>query len=206
MRIRETSYAAPRRKPLIRAPIRPDTLRPRTLLPVAALLLVVASAEPSAASLAVGLPLVLGGEAIRLWAAGYLFKTRELVTSGPYARVRHPLYLGTLLIGLGLLAMAGTRVALVGVPLGLLFFFGYYLPYKDRTECHRLEERYGRVFRLYRHAVPALLPRLRRWHDPRPSGSAIWTPERLRDNSEVSTALAVATAVAMLLVLGAWRG
>jgi protein-S-isoprenylcysteine O-methyltransferase Ste14 len=203
--IGEAPFVPPRRKALLRSPIRPDTLRPRTLLPVAALLLVAASAELSAASLAVGLPLVVLGEAIRLCAAGYLLKTRELVTSGPYAHVRHPLYLGTLLIGLGLLAIAGLRVAVVGVPIGLLFFFAYYLPYKDRGERGRLEKRHGQALRAYWDAVPGLLPRLRPWRDPRPGAGTAWSAERIRDNSEVSTALAVVAAVLVVLAAGTWQ-
>ena len=53
-----------------------------------------------------GLAVLATGEAIRCWAAGHLAKNSELVTAGPYAFVRNPLYLGRLLIFSGLTVMA----------------------------------------------------------------------------------------------------
>ena len=49
---------------------------------------------------------MLAGGAVRVWAAGYLFKTHELAMWGPYAYVRHPLYLGRLLLLCGFTLMA----------------------------------------------------------------------------------------------------
>jgi protein-S-isoprenylcysteine O-methyltransferase Ste14 len=48
-----------------------------------------------------GFLLALAGEALRLWAAGTIKKNKELATDGPYALVRHPLYLGSFLIAAG---------------------------------------------------------------------------------------------------------
>lgn len=189
------------RKPLILAPIRRETLRPRTLAAVAATLLVVGLARPGVASVAGGLPLVVLGEAIRLWAAGHLYKTRELVTSGPYAYLRHPLYLGTLLIGAGLMVMAGPWVAVVAIPVGLLFFFAYYLPYKERVEARRLEAVYGERFRAYRASVRMLWARRHPWRVGWALQPRRWSFERVRDNGEVATAFTVA--IAALAVVGA---
>lgn len=194
------------RKPLVLAPIRRETLRPRTLAAVGIASLVVASARPDWTSVGCGLPLVALGEALRLWAAGHLYKTRELVTSGPYARVRHPLYLGTLLVGGGLMAMAGSWIALVLAPLGLLWFFAYYMPYKDAGEGNRLTIKYGEHFRAYRAAVPKLRFRLRPWRDPFRSAQPPWRFARVRDNGEVATALTVALVTLALLGVGVLRG
>ena len=48
-----------------------------------------------------GLGLVLGGLALRSWAAGTLHKRTELTMSGPYGLVRHPLYIGSFMMMLG---------------------------------------------------------------------------------------------------------
>ena len=72
---------------------------------------------PDARSLAVGMPVSALGLALRAWAAGHLEKNRELAQSGPYARVRNPLYLGTLTVAAGL-AMAARRWELARVVRG----------------------------------------------------------------------------------------
>ena len=64
-------------------------------------LAVVALARPTPWSLLVGLPFACAGEALRLWASGHIEKTKRLATGGPYAHSRNPLYVGSLLIALG---------------------------------------------------------------------------------------------------------
>ena len=51
--------------------------------------------------LLLGTPLSVLGLLVRGWAAGSIDKDQELTTSGPYAYLRNPLYLGTFLIGTG---------------------------------------------------------------------------------------------------------
>ena len=67
--------------------------------------------RPTLTSIALGFPLVLLGEAIRIWASGHIEKTKILATGGPYAHCRHPLYVGSLLIALGA-AVAGLVLVL----------------------------------------------------------------------------------------------
>src|SRR5262249_12065644 len=59
-------------------------------------------AHPSRYSLVVGARVALAGEAIRVWAAGHLYKSREITSSGPYRYFAHPLYVGSSIIGVGL--------------------------------------------------------------------------------------------------------
>lgn len=58
-------------------------------------------ARPTWPSLAVGSAVAVAGEAIRIWAAGHLERGRGVTTSGPYRWTRHPLYLGSSIIGVG---------------------------------------------------------------------------------------------------------
>lgn len=69
---------------------------------VAALVL----ASPTAQSLLLGGCLAVLGEAVRIWAAGHLEKSREVTTSGPYRFTRHPLYLGSAIMTLGFVIAA----------------------------------------------------------------------------------------------------
>ena len=58
-------------------------------------------ASPTWRSLALGGRGRRTGEALRVWAAGHVEKSREVTRSGPYRFTRHPLYLGSWVIGVG---------------------------------------------------------------------------------------------------------
>jgi protein-S-isoprenylcysteine O-methyltransferase Ste14/tRNA A-37 threonylcarbamoyl transferase component Bud32 len=162
-----------------------------------AALAVVAVAQPTPGWMAAGLLLLLPGEAVRWWAAGHLLKSKELVTSGPYAYTQNPLYLGRLLILTGLAVMCPapwhSNWAFLGA--GLAGFFGYYMPRKLRVEGSRLEERHGERWRLYRRSVPILFPSVRRYPgaEARP-----WSWSRMIRNREYLMVLGLAAVVAYL--------
>jgi protein-S-isoprenylcysteine O-methyltransferase Ste14 len=94
------------------------------------------------------------GLALRAWAAGHLAKNRTLATTGPYAWVRNPLYVGTLL------AAAGLALAARAAGLASLFaavFLLVYLPVIQLEEEH-LRKLFPE-YEAYARRVPALLPR-----------------------------------------------
>lgn len=102
-----------------------------------------------------GAPLVFAGEVIRTWAAGHLVKDESLTVGGPYAYVRNPLYLGSLLSSVGFLVILGDwRVALALVAVS----FAIYLPTVKQEQGY-LRRMHGEAFAAYSRAVPALLPR-----------------------------------------------
>jgi protein-S-isoprenylcysteine O-methyltransferase Ste14 len=157
-------------------------------------------ANPTPVRIGSGLLLVMAGEGLRFWGAGHLIKNQRLTVSGPYAHLRHPLYAGTMLLGVGLLWMGGGTAAPWLIFVGLVFFFFHYLPYKERIESARLERRYGEAYRRYRGAVPAILPAVRPWSDPEITRSERWSAERVLANNEDGAALAVAVAAALVLL------
>lgn len=67
-------------------------------------------ASPTWRTLAWGLPIAALGELLRLWAAGHLEKSREVTRSGPYRWLRHPLYVGSSLMAVGLAVAAGSVI------------------------------------------------------------------------------------------------
>lgn len=154
----------------------------RLTLLYTAVLLLAAFSRPTWWSVLAGGALVALGEAVRVWAAGHLFKTQQLVTSGPYRYTRNPLYLGRLLIvsGVALMAWFGPRVNLALLAAFWLVFFGYYMPRKERIEPRRLARLHGDAYREYRDGVPALFPRRSGW----PTGTGHWRLERFRRNRE----------------------
>ncbi len=157
-------------------------------------------ARPTPLGVSIGFAFVAPGEALRLWAAGYLVKTRELATSGPYRYLRHPLYLGRLLIFTGLCAMASLPHGLSWAVLagGYAVFFGYYLRRKERVEPDRLRSTHGETYERYHRAVPALIPRL----TPYPGGvSGGWSSDRMLRNREHVMVLGLLAVTLFLL----WR-
>ena len=152
--------------------------------------------RPNQASLIAGIAVSFLGLALRAWAAGCLAKNQELATGGPYAYVRNPLYIGTLLVAAGLAAAARS------IGLAVLFavvFLLVYLPVVQLEEQHlrKLFPQYG----AYADAVPALWPRLTR--------AAVGQPESFRwslyrRNQEYQAAAAWAAGI-LLLAWKAWR-
>jgi len=155
----------------------------RLLAVYLAAMLVVLLARPTPWSVTIGFVFVALGETVRLWAAGHLRKTVELITSGPYRYTRNPLYLGRLLVFTGLCVMGRLPFELHWIVLlvGYAVFFGYYLPRKERVEPARLRETHGEAYEKYFRTVPALVPTLR----PYPEGAATgWSSERMLRNRE----------------------
>jgi protein-S-isoprenylcysteine O-methyltransferase Ste14 len=108
--------------------------------------LVLGLAQPTPRSLAVGAVIALAGELVRIWAAGHLEKGREVTASGPYRFTRHPLYLGSTIIGFGLAIGAANYLVAVIV-------FGYLavtLTAAMRTEEAHLTEKFGEAYPEYR--------------------------------------------------------
>jgi protein-S-isoprenylcysteine O-methyltransferase Ste14 len=112
-------------------------------------------ARPTWRFIALGAVLIVPGLLIRALASGHVRKNEALATSGPYAYTRNPLYLGSLLIGVGFAIAA--RSLWVGVVL-ILMFFAIYLPV-IRGEESFLRTKFSEFDEYMRH-VPRLLPRI----------------------------------------------
>lgn len=160
--------------------------------------------KPSALSVTLGLPLAIAGELVRCWAVGYAgITTRgdavaapELVTAGPYAHVRNPLYAGNTITAAGFaIAFTGhntpaARLALVAGSLAALaWVYATIVPHEEAF----LRSQFGSEYDDYCERVPGLLPRVQ----PAPGGKGTWRPAVIKD-AESKTFL---TFGAMLLVL-----
>ncbi|MDP9023763.1 MAG: isoprenylcysteine carboxylmethyltransferase family protein [Candidatus Eremiobacteraeota bacterium] len=173
------------------------------LLTIPAVILA-AFGKPSAFSVTAGLPLALAGELIRCWAVGYSGVTTRgdavtapaLVTAGPYAHVRNPLYVGNFLTALGFaLAFTGKnspsqKVGLIGLSLGtMVAVYATIIPHEEAF----LLSQFGEDFERYCERVPPLMPLA----EPAPDGAGVWDPSVIKD-AESKT---FATFGAMLAVL-----
>ena len=93
---------------------------------------------------------------LRAYAAGYLHKQEILTVTGPYARTRNPLYLGSAILALG----AGIATLSWISALLLLIYFAIFYSAVMRREERELHARHGAAFEAYARAVPLFLPRL----------------------------------------------
>jgi protein-S-isoprenylcysteine O-methyltransferase Ste14 len=112
-------------------------------------------ARPSWDFIAFGMVFIVPGILIRALASGHVHKNEVLATSGPYAYTRNPLYLGSLLIGIGFAIAA--RSWWVGVVL-VAMFLAIYLPVIRGEEAF-LREKFP-DFEEYARRVPRMFPRI----------------------------------------------
>lgn len=111
--------------------------------------------QPTMEAILYGLPVSFAGLLIRGWAAGHLAKNENLTMSGPYAHVRNPLYVGSLLLAGGV--VIGARSWIMAVVFAAMFLL-IYLPVIQLEEEHlrKLFPSYAG----YAERVPSLLPKV----------------------------------------------
>lgn len=102
-------------------------------------ILVLWLAAPTPGLLAAGTVVALAGEVIRVWASGHLEKSREVTRSGPYRWTRHPLYVGSALMGAGVAIAGNSAVAAAAIVL----YLALTMTAAIRTEEQFLREKFG---------------------------------------------------------------
>ncbi len=169
------------------------------------------TANTSEASLRLGALVACFGEALRLWANGYVGhrkvnattqgaqepKIGHLITAGPYAYVRNPLYVGTFIIGLGFcIAVRNIWVAVGGLVLLAVIYRG-----KVQEEEEVIQQEWGDEFHAYRQAVPRWFPTFRR---PAHRHGA-WSWQGIAASKEFKTVVWVTVGFLALYFQSAWR-
>ncbi len=178
----------------------------RSYTPIPFLILMVWFARPTLASMALGLCVLIAGEALRLWGvsiAGSETRTTGavggtyLITNGPFAFVRNPLYLGNMLIygGIGVMSLA-LFPWLLFVAIGW-FYLQYALIVSKEEEY--LAVAFRDDYPPYCRAVRRFLPRLTPYRSSR-------SPDKIADlreglASERRTLQAVGLVTVALVVL-----
>ena len=167
----------------------------RSFTPIPIGVMIIYFARPANAYLPLGTALLLGGELIRIWAVSYAggeTRTRNvggstLCSSGPYAYVRNPLYMGNMLMYLGIVFIAGAANTLLMVATTTSFFLIQYSLIISLEE-ETLNKLFGENYIDYKKNVPAIYPRLTRWNNddnrkPAGLGKAIRTEKRTLQNA-----------------------
>jgi len=108
-------------------------------------------------SFLIGAPIAILGELVRVWASGHMErKGAKLATGGPFAYTRNPLYVGSFLMGLGIVILCGNPYFIA------IFLLGFGFVYRGTVlkEEKDLEELFGDTYRDYCKAVPRFFLRL----------------------------------------------
>jgi len=153
--------------------------------------------KPNLLSLVIGGVIVFLGQAVRVWAGGHLMRNQEITTSGPYAHLRDPFYLGRMMLIIGFCIMAwGYAWIVLIIALGVFFF--NYIPRKYRKEMKRLEKIFGQEYVDYAAYTRSLIPRIK----PYPKAKQRpWSLELfLRENKEHY--FVIGTLIFALLIIG----
>lgn len=94
------------------------------------------------------------GAAIRLWASGHVKKNKVLATDGPYAYVRHPLYVGNILLLVGFSIASNLWWSYVLMVALLWFYYPPAIAYED----NKLKTLFGEQWENWRQNTHALIP------------------------------------------------
>lgn len=145
----------------------------RSYTPLPFLLLMVIFQNATVTSMIVGFALALFGEFFRLWGVSYAgSETRTtdgiggtyLVVSGAYAYVRNPLYVGNMLMYLGIGIMSMALFPYLQIAALIFFFWQYSIIIKEEEGFLRVK--FGKSYDDYLSAVPKLIPALNKYKNP----------------------------------------
>lgn len=150
-------------------------------------------AAPGAQRAALGLVIAGAGQMWRIYAAGVIQKNERLATTGAYSLVRHPLYLGNVLI-LGGFTLACGQWAVIALVTG---FFVFYYPAAIRYEDAKLEDIFGEDWRAWSRETPAMFPGRLRW---RTAAESAWNARQsLLRNGELPISLFMVVCALVLM-------
>ncbi len=144
----------------------------RSYTPIPWVLLILYFSDPKMSYFVIGLPLLILGELIRMWAVSYAgIATRTLTvgapslcTSGPYGFVRNPLYIGNVLIYVGFSFMFGASHELImAISIFSFFMIQYFIIVSLEEET--LFDLFGQEYLIYRENVRAIVPRITPWRN-----------------------------------------
>jgi protein-S-isoprenylcysteine O-methyltransferase Ste14 len=110
---------------------------------------------------------VLAGLALRAWGSGCAgrhtrtaeIEAPQLVTGGPFAYLRNPIYAGTMCLGFGMAALIGDPRAYFLAAVAFAVLYLGIVPAEEEF----LSRQFGAAYARYRAEVPRFLPRLRPW-------------------------------------------
>ena len=144
--------------------------------------------------ISLGLAVMIAGLILRIWASGHLKKEKELTTSGPYRYTRNPLYLGNVIIGIGVVIGSYTWWV---VPIFAIYFLVFY-PVIILEEKGRMQKYFPLQYSPYSKNVPLFFPGI---HVSWPKSPRKFSWKLYKGNRESRTLIGALVYWATLMVL-----
>lgn len=172
----------------------------RSYTPIPFILAMIWFAHPTTLSMIIGFLLTLCGEGIRFWGvsiAGSETRTTGrvggtyLITNGPFAYVRNPLYVGNMVLyaGVGVMSMALMPWLLIMAI--VWFYIQYHLIVTQEEEY--LAARFGEEYEKYKKAVGRFVPKLGRYISPTPPVKSVSVSEGIASERRTLQAIGIVT-------------
>ncbi len=128
-------------------------VRYRVFVGIIILIAVLIFSKPTVKSVFWGAMIGFIGILIRAWASGHINKNNELTVSGPYRFTRNPLYLGNIIITIGLMINSNSIISFSLLSVYLLIFY----PFLIIREKKYLKNRFVDDYKMFE-SVPLLIP------------------------------------------------
>jgi len=140
----------------------------RSYTPIPFLLPLIIYARPTMLTMLIGVLIIAFGEFLRFWGVSYAggeTRTRNvgasaLVTQGPFAFVRNPLYLGNILMYFGISIMSNSLFPFLQLIVPVFFFIQYLFIIKEEESFLRekFREKYEDFFNSVNRFMPKTSP------------------------------------------------
>jgi protein-S-isoprenylcysteine O-methyltransferase Ste14 len=186
----------------------------RSYTPIPFLIVMVLFARPTVLSLALGLGIVVCGECIRFWGVSIVgSETRTtgtvggtyLITTGPFAYVRNPLYLGNMLLYAGVGVMSRALFPWLLAVAVLWFYVQYYLIVSKEEEY--LAQRFGAEYAEYKKHVWRFWPRAVKYEGAGVPPKSVDPKEGFASERRTLQAIVLVTLlITMIYIVQQWRG
>ncbi len=180
----------------------------RSYTPIPFLIVMLIFQQTTLQSLVIGFVVALTGEAFRLWGVSYAgSETRTtgdvggtyLVISGAFGHVRNPLYLGNILLYLGIGIMSNALFPYLQI-VALVFFYIQYRLIIIAEEKY-LKSAFGKSYEKYYNSVPRLIPRPTKYVDKSVPQPPLNVKAGLRSEKRSLQAFTIITAILIIQYL-----
>jgi protein-S-isoprenylcysteine O-methyltransferase Ste14 len=130
--------------------------------PVPLIVFAVLLAMPTPVTFVAGIVLIVLGEAMRFWGVSYIGgvsrtrsdRTGKLIQSGPFGRMRNPLYVGNFILSSGVVVMAGIWWFFIIFIVFFVIQYHFIVLYEEEN----LKNKFGPLYQAYTESVPRWLP------------------------------------------------